>query len=312
MIIGRPLLLACALLLSASSAFAAPAQSEQQVSRRLNGHNFVRSELVAWPFPSTYFGTSFGVGAFRFDVPQGLDANGNPQSGTIDAAAMAPRLDMGIGFADWFGLQFGANGSVATGTNVGSAINFGAIFQAQFGGRLVARIWRGETVQIAAAFGGDYTLGKSVNPLLMISEMLDSGNFSPDKLLTDVKSWALAPETMVAFAPISWLGLQTSFAFRFGETTIGDLPRISDKQLLWGLGATLDLAAVFPGRLPRRLPAGGADRHRGRRVERPEHFIEGGLVYSGRSNLDLGVLASTQLKANSKQYVGVFRMYYHW
>ena len=310
-LVSLALLLATQVLVPQAAVAAAEAP-EPKLSRQLNGHNFVRSELVAWPFPSTYFGSSFGVGLFSYDVPQGIDANGNAQALTITAAALTPRLDFGIGIADWIGVQLGVNGAVATGTNVDSALNFGAFFQAQFGGRVVGRLWRGDKLQVAAALGGEYSFGKLINPLLVVSELLSGGDFTASKLLLNVTSWNLGPEAMIAYAPLRLLGFQSSVAFRIGKTETGDNGSTTDKALAWAIGATFDLSSVVPLAVPivyqLAVPiateAGGDSR--------AQHFVEGGLVYSGRSNLDLGVLVSTQLKSDSKQYVGVFRMYYHW
>ncbi|MCA9669514.1 MAG: hypothetical protein KC503_28160 [Myxococcales bacterium] len=266
---------------------------------------------MSWPFASTYAGMSFGVGAFRFNVPQGIDQQGNAQSLTVNAAVLAPRLDFGLGFYDWIGLQISASGAVASGSNIDSALNLGALFRAEFGGRLIGRIWRGRMLQIGAAFGGSYAIGKSISPLGVVTELLNSGTLNASTILRDVNEWTIFPELMVAFAPISLVGLQSSFTFRFGKTSVAGSDATTSKEIVWGVGATLDLRRYVPIALPlvyQLTAALGAESG----SDSTAHLLESGVVYSGRRNLDLGVLLATQLQSEQKQYTAVFRMYYHW
>jgi hypothetical protein len=291
---------------------ASPVERNEMLSRQLNGNNFVRSELVAWPFPSTYFGLSFGAGTYGFEIADGLDTEGNPLSLKIGAAALASGLDLGIGFRDWIGLQAGLSGFVTAATDLESAINFGALAEGLLWARVVGRLYRGHRLLLALALSGEYSRGMLLNPRLAFGNLLASDTFTPETLLTAVKMRSLAAEAAAAFAPMAILGLQSSISVQLGSSELGDSPPLAGIALHWGFGVAADFAPYVPIALPLAYRLSAAFDLEGAEEAEVDHFVEAGLVYSGRSDLELGVFFSTQLSRDRKLYVGVLRMCYYW
>ncbi len=300
-------------LLAASPARAEEAQikrSIQNAERRVLGdHAFLPSQLVVWPFVTTHFGTTTGLG-YASMSSVGQDENGDAVQGSMALGDFNQTFDLGIAFTDWIGMQLRLGGRLNAGASLTSALSVGAIFSGEVKGGLIGRLVKRGPFQLAMKLGGGYVRGKQLNPLNML-QTDDSGNLAlqRSKLLSNVESWQLGPSLMAAYAPLRWLGLQTSFTFEYGKMTLGESTS-DNKTLSWAVSATLDGRGVFlPIAIPiayqlqKTLEEGGA----------LEHRTESGIYYSGRTNLLLGLSAATKVGSKEDgEYLGEFRMYYYW
>ncbi len=276
--------------------------------RTINGHAFMPSELVVWPFVTTHFGTSTGAGLARF-ARTGQDAEGNEIAGSMSLGAFGEAFDLGVAFTDWIGMYGRFAGMLTAGASLESALNVGAIFNVDTSFGVAGRIVRKGPFQLGLRFGGGYLFGRRLQPLDML-QTDPEGNFALDRgrLLTKIKGWRLGPAVTAAYAPLSWLGLQTSLSFEYGKLTLGE-ETVDNKTFSFaagvafnGRGIRVPIAIPVVYQLSRSLEEGA----------KIEHRTESGIYYSGRTNLDLGLSAATKLGGEDKEYLGQFRMNYYW
>lgn len=276
-------------------------------ARTLAGHVFVPSNLAVWPFVTTHFATTTGAGLARYGR-DGQDEEGNPVD-SLMLGAFGESFDLGIGFTDWIGIQARFGGQLLAGANLPSALSAGAFFMTQVEGGLVGRIFQGGGFHLAARMGGSYLNGKRLQPLDMI-QTDEAGNLSIDRkrLMTKVKGWGVGPALMAAYAPASWFGMQTSFAFDYGKLTMADIT-VDNKALRWALGVNFDGRDLF---LPIAIPVVYQLERVLEEEGKLEHRTESGLYYSGRQNLNLGLNVATKIGGEDQEYLGEFRMAYYW
>jgi hypothetical protein len=243
------LALVCLLGVQSVSAQTLSKQRTAPEARVLGDHSFIPSNLVAWPFVSTYFGMSTGVGLARFQRA-GQDEQGQPINEKMSLAAFAETFSIGIAITSWLGLQARVDGLINAGGDLESALNVGAIFSVNNNIGVIIRVVNSDQFTLAARFGGSYQTGKRLQPLEMLQTDA-SGNLTLDRkrLLSDLDAWTVGPAVMAAWAPVRYLGLQTSLGFEYGKFELGD--------------ASLDTknADLGLGRQPRRPQRRHADRH---------------------------------------------------
>jgi hypothetical protein len=288
------------------------AEPKKEVSgRELNGHRFMRSELVPWPFATSFVGMSTGVGYFTTGVQDIISG------GTVNPAfvVLGQRFSAGVGIFNWFAIQTEFTGYMYSPTDTAGVINQGALLRGDIRGRLVGRILNLRNVfHLGVALEGGYTTGKGINPSLLIDE-LRRGNLavSLDTAIVDFRAWDIQPSILIAIAPVSVLGFQISTSFSYGQQTAeakGQRAEAEDKELTFGAALSLDLSSV---RVPIGIPLaylltvqdlGGSNTL--------QHQIEAGVMYTGVSHLDLGLVGQMLLLSEDKTYTAVIRMYYHW
>jgi hypothetical protein len=276
--------------------------------RTLNGHAFLPSELVVWPFVTTHFGTTTGVGLAKF-ARLGQDADGNLIEGSMALGAFGEGFDIGVAITDWIGLYGRFNGMLTAGANLESALSVGAIFNVDSSFGVAGRIFRRGPFQLGARFGGGYMFGRRMQPLDML-QTDENGSISLQRgrLLTKLSGWRLGPALTAAYAPTAWLGLQTSFSFEYGKLTMGEVTA-DNKTFAFATGIAFNGRSL---RVPIAIPVFYQLTRSLEEGARVEHRTESGIYYSGRTNLDLGLAAATKLGGDDKEYLGQFRMNYYW
>ncbi len=278
--------------LSGAASAQAQGRGDPEAARMLHGHQFVRTTLARWAFPTTYFGSTIGGG---FVSQTSGDSS-------LSLAALAQNFDLSLGLFDLVALRGGLTGTMIIGSNVDSALAAGGNLVASPSFGASVRILRTDSLFLAAAFDGSVTLGKGLNPSILLQ-----GN--QEGLLTDLSGYDLSPALVAAFGVHELFGLQSSAAFSFGSTKVGTTD-VSTRALEVAVSANLDLDAVS---VPLAFPVTYQLRASFESAVPTEHRIEGGVFYSGRTNLDLGALVGTRLGSNSQsEFTGSFRMYYHW
>jgi hypothetical protein len=265
---------------------------ERSTSRVLGDHAFIPLELVSWPFITTYFGFGLGGGLMQQDGV-GINASGGQASGSVNLAALAQQINLGIGLF------------------VDELLGVGAVFQYQIGGGAQVRVLKLSRLMLSAGVDFDYSQGKFITPGLAVQTALTSADLSAasDALLNDLSSWSVTPLAAVAVAPVSFFGLQSSVGFQLGSDEVNGQSS-SSKGLLWGVGASLDLKGAH---LPMAFTVAYQLSTTFDDESKTDHQIEAGAFYSGRSNLDLGMAFNTRLADNDqKMYLGLLRMNYLW
>ncbi|MCB9558286.1 MAG: hypothetical protein H6707_19370 [Deltaproteobacteria bacterium] len=279
-------------------------------ARQLNGHTFIRSEFVAWPFITTHFGFTLGGGLLT-STGIGIDDNGDDFAGPIDNPVVGQSLNISIGLFDWVALRGSFTGLMWTGTDVDLILKGGAQFAYSLDGGVTVRILKLQSLMLSLGAGTTYAQQKYVAPGRALGALLKSGDFSAAKggLFVDVKTLAFAPHLALAYAPLSFIGFQSSIGFNVGKAEVGD-QSVTSKALEFAIGSSLDLQKAY---IPLAfLVAYQLEKTLGDQSE-TQHQLEAGVYYSGRPNLDLGVAFSTLLGENEyKQYLGQLRLNYVW
>jgi hypothetical protein len=288
----HPLTLAVGLTLSGAAAAQTQERGDPEAARMLNGHQFVRTTLARWAFPTTYFGSTIGGGFLS-------QSSGDS---SLSLVALSQNFDLSLGLFDLVALRGGLTGTMFVGSNLDSALAAGGNLVASPSFGASVRIIRSDSFFLAAAFDGSVTLGKGLNPSILLQG-------SQEGLLTDLSGYELSPALVAAIGVHELFGIQSSAAFSFGSTKVG-MTDVSSKALEVAVSANLDLDAIS---VPLAFPVTYQLRASFESALPTEHRLEAGVFYSGRTNLDLGALVSTRLGSNSQsEFTGSFRMYYHW
>lgn len=292
-----------------------PFQWGEQADRRaLNGHYFLPSQVVRDPFVSTHFGsgTSFGYAKFRI---QGQDADGNDVDLRLKMVAIQQALDLQVGVGHvgpaGFALRFGASGDATVGVDAQSALRAPLNVGWQFGGGIVAKAWGNRWFQMALAFDFVRRTSYLVTPLQAIQNSIDQGALTADGLLSKQTVTDLQPSLSLAVSPYRVAGLVTTLRFT-GEKTDG---AGWAEGIDWGLHLGLDLGAVSI--LPLGIEAVYQLQKDLSGAKALIHYGGGGLFYTGRTHLALGVEAVVTQSSpgpglSQLLIVGEFRLRYYW
>jgi hypothetical protein len=288
--------------------------SDQADRRALNGHYFLPSEVVRDPFASTHFGsgTAFGFGRFRV---QGTDDQGNDVDLRLKLVAIAQALDLqvGIGHAGpaAFAVRLRAAGSAIVGIDAESALRAPLNVGYEYGAGFLAKAWGNRYFQAGLAFDFDRVTRYLVSPLAAIQNSIDRQELTTAGLLTKQTYTDLQPSLSLAVSPWRVAGLVATLRYTYELADRG-----ADSQVLdLGLNLGFDLGAVSI------LPLGIQGIYQMQKeltgAKKIIHYGGGGLFYTGRPNLALGVEAvvtrSSPAAGVSQLLVeGQFRLRYYW
>ncbi|HEY6879866.1 MAG TPA: hypothetical protein VI299_17680 [Polyangiales bacterium] len=286
-----------------------------QESRTLAQHTYIPPLLQQSAFVTSHFGVRQGFSSLV--VPnvatdlgrQDLRANGFTQS-----------FDLGLKLFEFIGLYATAFGTVNSGTNAASAFDLGANLEAGFRAGGVLRLLRLPQVGTQLSLRVSGGLG-SVNEI-NVDQFLEAAQQDTAQLPAIRRDSALAllvtPARAVLFGTsVHWaqtivpaLALQTSVAFGRSNTTsrpfdLGDGRRAEvtrDERIVeTSFALSLDLASfrVPVALMPEYQLVREAVSARDGALRRDFHYrsqrVGGGIYYSGRPNLVLGVGAFTAL-----------------
>jgi len=310
--------LALWLLLSAAPAFAeAPPRDEWR--RELGGHVFVPSLAVADPFLSTFFSLDAGAGYSWIDGP-GYDLRGN-LVGKNNYVAEALALDgtFQASVTSWLAVRAAGSGGLNGGSDGRSALVVGAVEPITLGAGLTAS-WRlARVVRVGGTFDFSYTHLKLVQPVEAVRSSLAVGQVDNGAISQRIDAYAVQPGAAVAYAPHPMIGLLGSAQYLW-RGYFGDAPGVNRSYIVLGVGAELDLRPRFP-----RVPVGFLLAYRTQIPFESEarftHTLEGGVFYTGRRAIDLGVdlqlrwfdlRPDARIPLDTLQLVSVFLLRYHW
>ena len=287
---------------------------DQADRRALNGHYFLPSEVVRDPFATTHFasGTSFGYAKFRI---QGQDTDGNDVDLRLKLIAIQQALDMQVGVGHVgpaaFAVRLRALGNAIVGIDAQSALRAPLNVGYLYGAGLMAKAWGNRWFQVGLALDFTRTTTYQVSPLTAIQNSIDQGTLTSDGLLARQTYTDLQPSLSLAVSPYRVLGLVTTLRYTWEKIDGG----ASASGIDWGLNLGLDLAPVSV------LPLGIQGVYQLQKDLSGDagliHYGGGGLFYTGRPHLALGVevLATRSSPGPGLSQVlilGEFRLRYYW
>ena len=312
--IPRPLMVVTVLLAVLAGNVAAAKETARdkhtEHARILGGHMFVPLSNVAWPFITTHFGITVGGGMHRTKAV-GIDTEGNATTESLNLAALTEQIELSLGLFDRVALSGRFGGLMVAGASLEEILGSGAQFSVYFGGGATVKLVQAGPFILSAGADFQYNDGQFVAPGAALAVALQTFDLqqAQDALLIETSGWFFEPVVAAAVAPIPCFGLQTSFGFTVGETTIQNASE-SSKGILWGIGVALDLQHAH---IPVTFPVGyGLGRTFGD-AGTTEHQIEVGVYYSGRTHLDLGASLRTLVGDDDQsRYLGAMRLNYIW
>lgn len=285
--------------------------------RELAGHVFYPSLIVNDPFVSTFVSLYSGAGYEWIRGPN-FDVLGHlVGTQSYRAGAMAQGASFQLGLTDFLAIRIDGNGGIDGGTNARSALVVGLIAPLTAGAGVTAS-WKLHP-KIRFGLTGDfvYTRSTLVQPLQAIASSIAAGEVQGASVSERLNGYSVLPGAAVAVAPIDAIGLLFSAQYSWTRVTDGDT---TDRQAV-NLGACLQLDLLpFAG-----VPLGFLASYRATiPFESDVRFgntVEGGLFYTGRRDLDLGIDVQGKwldlrpdhiFRLDSTEAVAVIEMRYYW
>lgn len=304
----------------------APAPAPVDDRRQVHGHRFLPSELLHDPFATTYLGTftAFSYGQGSAVLP--ADQEGNTQQLSRQQAGFAHGLVCQVGILSGWALRASVRLHVRSGINVDTLAERGTDFLYSISGGTVGSLRIGRWIRLGGAVDADYTPDYNVNIVQPVRKLLNPVPKSVDELadridqlrqqlLKQQSALTVTARGLLAVAPHRSVGmlfeLNYAHSFSFGDGPVGT-PTVS-----LGGALSFDLGALAPVPLGLLL---------GYRLDLPTvmdaaplaHNLSGGLFYTGRPHLALGIDVTMRLDedaANSAYEMntsGTFLMRYYW
>jgi hypothetical protein len=257
--------------------------------RELAGHAFIPSVLARDPFATTYFESRTAAGLAEGDGPL-FDATG-AKRGTRDyqLAALSEAFELQVAPLRWLALRAGGAGTAYSGTTARSVVGLGASggFEGDLGLTVGANL--GPRVRLGALF--DFTYGRrdSLDVLRGVSQSIGNRQIQAPAFRETNKGASFRPALCAAMALHQSLGLVVNVQYDH-ETEEGiTLVETGDDSLAAGVVLDLDFEPLvsFPLDLLAgyrfTAPLGQEGAHRA-------HAVDAGFFYTGRRELDLGVV----------------------
>lgn len=206
-------------------------------------------------------------------------------------AAVAETVTFQLGATDWLALRVGGTGCVYTGITPRSALAIGAVVRYFVSGGVTAGWTVRERFRLAAVFDVGPGRRDSLNVLRGVTESLSQEQIVSENLLSTTQVATLEPGLSTAFAVTKWLGLTSTLTYVRVQADDAQFARLfptGENVVAVSAAADLDLDDVWSA------PVGLQASYR---LEEPmdddaERSQAGdvGLFYTGRRDLDLGVL----------------------
>jgi len=249
--------------------------------RCLHGHTFLPSKDIADPFATTHFAAVTGLGYAGFTVD---DGNG----GTTDykAAAIEQRFDFQLSPIKYLGLRLSFGGNALSGVDAGSALVIGTNVGYAVGAGVLGSLWGNDWVHLGVLFDYAFSSGYKLNASTAIQNSINQGTLTSEGLLTKAVEHAFNPGFALAFSPYKMIGLLTSLRFPMAKPDGGAF----GNAVSYGIVLSLDISTVAP--VPIAFTGMYGFEKGFEQGARLQHFFGGGLFYSGRRNLALGVEAN--------------------
>jgi hypothetical protein len=286
--------------------------------RELAGHVFFPSLIIANPFLSTYIGVESAAGYEWIDGP-GFDLFGNLSIGrrSYRAAAMAQGVTFQANLNNYLAIRFAGGGGVDGGTNGPSAVVVGMNQPITAGGGVTLGWKLGDTGRLGFTFDFVYSHTRLIRPLVAIQDSLVARDVELAAVSQKLDGYTLLPGIALAIAPSPTAGFLVSANYSW--TTQVDDTTQHFHYVNVGASAQLDL---LPASM---IPLGLLASYRATIPFESEvrftNTVEGGLFYTGRKDLDLGLDAQVKwfdlqpehrIRLDTTQVTGVIEVRYHW
>ena len=312
----------CLLLLAAAPALAddEAAPGGEHWRRELGGHVFIPSLAIDDPFLSTNLAVYTGAGYSWIDGPD-FDTRGNllTNQRSYVAEALAEAVTFQAGITRWLALRVGGGGGINAGSDGRSALVVGATQPITVDAGVTAS-WRlARIVRLGGTFDFAYSHLKLIQPLSAVQASIAGAQVDAAQASQRVDGYAIAPGAAVAIAPHPAIGLLAVAQYQWNGY-YGDIAGVGLSSFVLGASAQLDLRPFVPwlglGFLVAyraQLPFESGTRY--------THTLEGGIFYTGRRAIDLGI--DLQVKwfdlrpyarfpLDTTQLISVVLLRYHW
>ena len=298
-------LVAMVFVVFTGSAWSQPkALVDPAAGRVLGGHRFLPSEIIPGPFITTDFETQTGLG-FSTLTLSGTDYN---------LGVLAQFMRLQVAATDWLAVRVGIDGMALSGVNADAALAYGASAGYDLTAGATAS-WLLDRLRVSGSF--DLMSSQSSRFAFddAINRSLTAGKVDVTTLLVDTKTTTLAPGAQVAY------GFSPAFG-GFGHLrlalTNGSGGSDGSTNFLVGAGLSTDLLPIS------RVPVGfllgynlELDFPQKSGAETTSNStISGGVFYTGRSDLALGVEGSASFSSTGTLRVNLFTanfgIHYFW
>jgi len=291
-----------------------PAKKEEEgIERTLGNHVFIFPTEVTPSLVTTYVGLRLRLGSnSAANVPTVV---GNT---TIDTLTLAEGLDLGIKLTDWLGIFVTGGVNALVGTNLRALTYAGATYETGGSGGAVLRLLRNDRTgtQLSLRAQGSYAKGQ-VSTLFPIFDQ-PLGSFV-DALQGDLGESIKTPTTRVTGSGAlaftqgfgKFFGLQASAGLGVGRVELEPYDRVArvrntqtESELTYAFGAAPSFdfnafsvpIAVMPEYVLSRQASTAEIRGAG--TFDTQHTLALGVYYSGRPNLQIGLIGRTVLGTN--------------
>jgi hypothetical protein len=317
----RRALAVLAIVLASSLPTAARAADEAAAPDRyaLAGHHFLVSHLVDDPFSVTSFGMSFAVGAGQALGPS-LDFATSPPtivpgSKWYSYAGLVQQFDLTVRILENLSLRAGLFAGLRQGAGNGSALVVGTSLRVAGMGGVKGSVTVAPGVRLSLS--GEIGYGPHLNFLLLqgLRESLATGSLDWTNLFENRNSTTASLTGAAAWAIKPWLGLVVNAAYLHSKN---EAVGASSQDGFSGAGS-LELDALP---LVDWLPIGANVAYRqtgsnGASGLATQQYVGGGVYYTGRPHLALGVEVEHQqgkldTELKSKQTLGWVNFKYFW
>jgi hypothetical protein len=285
--------------------------------RQLAGHVFFPSLVIQDPFVSTYVSVFTAAGYDWIDGP-GFDIAGNTVGRrSYRAAAMAQGATFQAGLTDFLAIRVTGSGAVDGGASARSALVVGMVLPISVDGGATLS-WRlAPKVRFGVTFDFAYAHSRLIQPLNAIHDSILAGEVRFSSATDKVNSESVIPGATLAIAPCDAVGLLAFAQYNWTRQTDGETRHFNYVNV--GASAQVDLLPNLA------LPVGFLASYRANIPFEDEvrfvNTVEGGIFYTGRKDLDLGLDAQVKwfdlrpdhlFRLDTTEAIGIIEMRYHW
>jgi hypothetical protein len=275
-------------------------------ARSLGGHTFVQSPLVDWPFITSQIASTTSVGVVELEMSAQTIAARFGITGTRDFLSAEQTVVGSVAVTPWLSLGLTAQGSLVVPEDGVGAVLVGE--NGTYGGHatVAVRLFRSERFQAAALVSGG-----RLRPVSLVPSRLPRAAAFQEGDITSVR-----PALAVAYAFSRRVGIQASagYAFRrldlvdedtFGALTLAAALEVDVRAFTLVAGAQRASEhgeSVDDGAMDVILGAGDT-----------RWWVEGGVVYAGRPELELGVMVTAKVTDTDEdsRWFAQLRIAYH-
>lgn len=270
--------------------------------RELNGHQFVTPLYVKSAFNNAYFSFAQGFGMYKFKL---LDK-------TSSLFMYYQQFGGQFDIMNWVSIELGANGFAAIAGDLEDILTLGAIANVDAAAFIRGRFFTLEDIglQMSGGVGIGYSRLLNMRPIVLAQNAVAalSGDTSiEDQLVVTFQSVAVSPTVMLAYgngpfgAQLS-IGADIDISLdKGGENGYSLRPGLHVGFDIGHFTEYFPFALVVEYMANANVGAGGG----------VGHSVAGGLEFSGRRDVNLGVLIGAEPNTDSLLLFGALNMQYY-